>query len=254
AQPGQPAAPAQPTAPREAGDDRPQEGQRPGAQPGAQRPSVPRPIPLPANQQTSVRKPGTAPRTAAGARRPAQPLRAGAPSATVPPRRGAVAAGDGRGGSRRGLLLVIGAVILVLAAGAFALTQLSGGGDDEPSTATTTPAVPARQDDGNAARETPRAETTVAVLNGTTIPGLARSVADRIEAAGYRIGSVTNAPDQQRAATQVAYQPGNERAAQAVAEIIDAGSDAVVPIDEVTSATAGDEAVVVVTVGADQSP
>jgi hypothetical protein len=92
------------------------------------------------------------------------------------------------------------------------------------------------------------------VLNGTTIPGLARSVADRVDSGGYRIGAVTNAPDQQRAATQVAYQSGQERAARQVAQLIDVGADAVVPIDEVTSATAGDEAVVVVTVGADQSP
>jgi hypothetical protein len=39
-----------------------------------------------------------------------------------------------------------------------------------------------------------------------------------------------------------------------VAKIISVGSDAVVPIDQVTSATAGNEAAVVVTVGSDQSP
>jgi hypothetical protein len=64
---------------------------------------------------------------------------------------------------------------------------------------------------------------------------------------------VTNAPDQQHAATQVAYQPGRQKIARDVAKTIDVGSDAVVPIDEVTSATAGTEAQVVVTVGSDQS-
>jgi hypothetical protein len=63
---------------------------------------------------------------------------------------------------------------------------------------------------------------------------------------------VTNGPDQSRAATQVAYSPGNVRIARAVAKIINVGSDAVVPIDEVTQQTAGTDALVVVTVGSDQ--
>lgn len=51
----------------------------------------------------------------------------------------------------------------------------------------------------------------------------------------------------------MSYQAGNERIARQVARTINAGSDAVVPIDEVIQATAGADALVVVTVGADQS-
>ncbi|MEZ5119999.1 MAG: LytR C-terminal domain-containing protein [Solirubrobacterales bacterium] len=147
-------------------------------------------------------------------------------------------------------------MIVVIAAIVFAITQL--GGDDNPSTKATTQTgnqiAPARTTEPvNTASDSSRAKTTVAVLNGTTVPGLARSVADKLEARKYRIGTVTNAPDQQRSATQVAYQPGSVRMARDVARIIDVGSDAVVPIDEVTSATAGPDALVVVTVGSDQS-
>jgi hypothetical protein len=187
--------------------------------------------------------------------RTAQPLRAANPSATLPPRGGARPGGrDGGGSRRRPILLVVGALVIVLAAGIFAVTQLTG--SDSPSTPQTTgnaiAPTPAAGGDTSTTSAT-RAKTTVAVLNGTTVPGLARSVADKLEARGYRIGTVTNAPDQQRSATQVAYQPGSQKVARDVAKTIDVGSDAVVPIDEVTSATAGTEALVVVTVGSDQS-
>ena len=160
--------------------------------------------------------------------------------------------------------MVIGAIVLVLAAGVFAFTQLTGG-DDSKTAGTTTPARTTTAE-GNtispaAGRETrtqeapqPKGDTTVAVLNGTTVPGLARAVADKLLAAGYKIGTVTNAPDQQRSATQVAYQQGQERTARQVARTIDVGNDAVVPIDEVTEATAGTDALIVVPVGAAQPP
>ncbi len=153
--------------------------------------------------------------------------------------------------------------MLVLAAGVFAFTQLTGGGDSGSGTAARAGRTTAQKGNtlGPAANQKttsqkaqPKGQTTVAVLNGTTVPGLARAVADKLLGDGYKIGTVTNAPDQQRSATQVAYQRGREASARQVARTIDAGSDAVTPIDEVTEATAGSDAVVVVTVGADQSP
>ncbi|HWV86669.1 MAG TPA: LytR C-terminal domain-containing protein [Capillimicrobium sp.] len=244
---GDAAAPAAPAAP--AGDDQPTTAQPAPAAPAG----VPQPLTPPAARP--------APAAPAARSRGAQPLRASTPAATIPPRgggRGGAPAGGGGRGRGRAIALVTGAVVLVLAAGVFAFTQL--GGDDEPSggRAATTEGnafgEPARTTrEGTREERVPRGETTVAVLNGTTVPGLARAVADRIEAAGYRIGNVTNAPDQQRSATQVSYQEGNERVARQVARTINAGSDAVVPIDEVIQATAGADALVVVTVGADQS-
>jgi hypothetical protein len=196
-------------------------------------------------------------------------LRSSNPSATIPPRggsRGGAPPSGGDVGGNRGLRigLVVGAIVLVLAAGVFAFTQLTGG-DDTPSSGKATPSKTTTQE-GNtispAAGQNsktdeapqPKGDTIVAVLNGTTVPGLARGVADKLLADGYKIGTVTNAPDQQRSATQVAYQQGQQRTARAVARAIDVGSDAVVPIDEVTEATAGSDALIVVTVGADQTP
>jgi hypothetical protein len=106
----------------------------------------------------------------------------------------------------------------VLAAGVFAFTQLTGG-DDTPSASKTTPSRTTTQEGntigpaaGQNAKTTeasqPKGDTTVAVLNGTTFQGLARGIADKLLAAGYKIGTVSNAPDQQRSATQVAYQRG----------------------------------------------
>ena len=44
---------------------------------------------------------------------------------------------------------------------------------------------------------------TVAVLNGTTVPGLARQIGDTIEQQGFQLGTVTNFIDQQRAESVV---------------------------------------------------
>ena len=64
------------------------------------------------------------------------------------------------------------------------------------------------------------------MLNGTTIPGLARGVANKIQTDGFRIGNVTNATDQSRSATLVLYAPGRKSAALSVAKGIGLGSDA----------------------------
>jgi hypothetical protein len=244
------------------------------AQPAA-KPAVPQPLPVPPTARTQGPRPAApatpAARPATPRPRAAAPLRSASPSATIPPRggggRGAPPAG-GDDGPSRGLRigLVVGAIVLVLAAGIFAFTQLTGGDGNKTSGSRTTPAKTtttegnkiASSDGGNAKTTEeaaqPKSATTVAVLNGTTVQGLARGVADKLLAAGYKIGTVTNAPDQQRAATQVAYASGQQATARQVARTIDAGTDAIVPIDEVTQATAGSDAMIVVTVGADQSP
>jgi hypothetical protein len=256
--PGAPATPQAPGADQGAGDTTAPPAATPA---GADQPTTAQPAPAaPAGVPQPLPPPAGRPAPAARSRG-AQPLRASTPAATIPPHgggRGGAPAGGGGRGRGRAIALVTGAVVLVLAAGVFAFTQL--GGDDEPSggRAATTEGnafgEPTRTTrEGTREQRVPRGETTVAVLNGTTVPGLARAVADRIEAAGYKIGNVTNAPDQQRSATQVSYQAGNERIARQVARTINAGSDAVVPIDEVIQATAGADALVVVTVGADQS-
>jgi hypothetical protein len=58
---------------------------------------------------------------------------------------------------------------------------------------------------------------TVAVLNATRERGVARSAADRLFRAGYRVGVVTNAPGPSRARSVVLYKPGSRAAAVALA-------------------------------------
>jgi hypothetical protein len=195
------------------------------------------------------------PRTAAaGAPRPAvAPLRTSSPSATVPPRG---RTGGGRGGRFPALPIALAlAAVLVVGIGLAVVL----GGDDEPNTASTpTPTVqpPAGAAEAERTTETSpaaRADTTVAVLNGTTTPGLARRVAEDIEAGGFRLGTVDNATEQNRSATLIQYVDGAREQARTVASLIDIGSDAISPIDQSTRTVAGESARVVVTVGADQN-
>jgi hypothetical protein len=57
------------------------------------------------------------------------------------------------------------------------------------------------------AAKRPRSKTTVLVLNGNGRTGAAASAASRVHARGYRIGSVTNAPQHVRRSI-VMYRPG----------------------------------------------
>jgi hypothetical protein len=156
------------------------------------------------------------------------------------------------------MILIAAAVGVVLVGVALAL--ILGGGDDGGSQAArTTPnqVVPPAGEEPtstNASGETrPRGETTVAVLNGTTIAGLAARTAEELKDAGYSLGTVADAEAQNRSATLVQYTQDARREAQAVAKLIGVGSDAVSPLDVNTRTVAGENARVVVTVGADQN-
>jgi hypothetical protein len=94
---------------------------------------------------------------------------------------------------------------------------------------------------------------TVAVLNGTAVPGLARGVSNRLQNAKFKIGNVTNAADQTRSATQVEYARGHRAEADSVAKAIDVGNDAIIPLTAGSKTIAGEGATVVVTVGSDQN-
>jgi hypothetical protein len=96
------------------------------------------------------------------------------------------------------------------------------------------------------------ASVTVAVLNGTTVPGLAATIMDNAEEAGFRPGTVANfIPNQQLAESVVQYTPGHERDAAAVSRRLKIPQrEAVNPSSQ---ELAGD-ATVVVLVGADKAP
>jgi hypothetical protein len=93
---------------------------------------------------------------------------------------------------------------------------------------------------------------TVAVLNGTSIPGLAAQVGDRVDAEGFTLGTVSNASQVsgQRANSVAMYAPGHQRDAERVAKRL--GIRNISRVDANTQAIAGDASVVVL-VGTDKT-
>ena len=90
----------------------------------------------------------------------------------------------------------------------------------------------------------------------TATAQLAHRVATKLASFGYKQGTVATAADQTRTATVVAYLPGRQRDALAVAKSLKLGPASVQPIDQGTQAVAcppgtGCTAGVVVTVGSD---
>ncbi len=92
---------------------------------------------------------------------------------------------------------------------------------------------------------------TVAVLNGTTVPGLAATLSDEISAAGFKVGTITNFSDQQLAESVVQYASGHEAEARAVSRKL--GITQREPVNPSSQALAGDATVIVIA-GADKSP
>ena len=90
----------------------------------------------------------------------------------------------------------------------------------------------------------------VAVLNGTSAPGLAAKVGDDVRVNGFRLGTVSNSR-RQFDQTVVMYEPHQQRAAKRVAH--DLGVKPVQPIDSQTQTAAGGDADVVVIAGADRA-
>ena len=171
-------------------------------------------------------------------------------------------------GSTRNLILAICGVVLLGAGVALALTQLSSddGGTPAGNQAAEEPQGGAGNGGGNG--EDPGEDqgedrqqqdnrpaidpstVTVAVLNGTTVPGLAARVSDEVQSAGFEVGTVANSSDQQRAESVILFAPGHEREAAAVSRRLDIAQRE--RIDAATQGLAGDATVVVVT-GADRS-
>jgi hypothetical protein len=152
--------------------------------------------------------------------------------------------GDGSG-NRKPILLALAAAagIAVLAFGVLQLT----GGDDSPDSG----GVAATQSDGGSDSGGPvdPSSVTVAVLNGTTQPGLAAQIGDQIANEGFVRGVVTNNSDQTRAESVVLYAEGAEREAVDVSRRLDIPQRE--PIDSASQSLAGDATVVVIA-GADQ--
>jgi len=90
-----------------------------------------------------------------------------------------------------------------------------------------------------------RADVTVAVLNGTSVNGLAGNVGSDVEASGYVLGPVSSTtPGVEK--TAVLYADGQKRAAQKVARDLGVDKATVEPVDRETRGLAGDADVVVI--------
>jgi hypothetical protein len=94
------------------------------------------------------------------------------------------------------------------------------------------------------------ANVTVAVLNGTTVPGLAATLSDEVGAAGFQVGTITNFTDQQLGQSVVQYAPGHEPEARAVSRRLDINQRE--PVTPSSQTLAGDATVIVIA-GADKA-
>jgi hypothetical protein len=152
-------------------------------------------------------------------------------------------------------------VVAVLAVAGF---LIFGGGGDEPAPKPNTVAQPTSDDtgaaDGGAASPSPtpvkvnRKAVPLAVLNGTTVTGLARGAADKLTQKGYNEPNVVtnDTTNQARKISQVFYEGKARAAALDVAKILGVPSTQVKPMDANARALA-DRAQVAVFVGADKA-
>jgi hypothetical protein len=134
-------------------------------------------------------------------------------------------------------LLVLGGVA------AYGVTRLTGGGDNSGNGL---PNKPKR----NVAAVNP-GNVSVAVLNGTTVPGLAAALSDQIAAAGFQKGAIDDYSDKQLAESVVQYAPGHQAEAKAVSRRF--GISQLEPVAANSRALAGDATVIVIA-GADNAP
>jgi LytR cell envelope-related transcriptional attenuator len=156
----------------------------------------------------------------------------------------------------RYIALIVAGVIVIGGGAAYGISHLvsdNGGGGANP-TATT------KQNASNTPTTTPKkkappavvpSKVTVAVLNGTTVTGLASETANKLVQFGFQRGNTSNADSQgQQAQSVVEYSGNNGRAARLVANKL--GISDIEPIDAQTQTKAGDATVTVI-IGADRA-
>jgi LytR cell envelope-related transcriptional attenuator len=230
-----------------------------GPQPKPAEPEAKPPVPA------ATAAAGAPPAVPAPAPRPSAPLRAPVPSASLPPRtpagsRARADADDGR--SRGRVAAIVGGVVAAIAVVAVAGVLLFGGGSDEPPPQPNTVAQPTTGDtdaaNGSATPKAPvklnRKAVPLAVLNGTTVTGLARGAADKLTTKGYNEPNVVtnDTTNQARPTTQIFYEAKVRAAALDVAKILGVPTAQVKPMDANARALA-DRAEVAVFVGADKA-
>lgn len=163
---------------------------------------------------------------------------------------GAPSAADERG---RGPLIAAGVATAAVVAAVGYFLFMSG---DDPTTEkrSSKPQAITEQTTTktSASTQSSNAKTSVFVLNGTTVNGLARGLANSLEQDGFTIKGTDTAADQTQSATLVLYAPGKRDQAVRVAAAIKKGPDVVQAIDPANAALSQNAAVVIL-VGADQN-
>jgi LytR cell envelope-related transcriptional attenuator len=211
---------------------------------------------------------GAPPRTAAQPQRPpgsVLPPRTG----TLPPVRRLPSSNVGAGPAQTGVLgsapqqekkrrnpvyivLAVAGVLIIGAAAAIGVPAIvNGSKSDSNKTSSKTGGHTSTAARHKAVPVAP-SKITVAVLNGTSISGLAATIGDRVEADGFTKGTISNASltGGQRATSVVMYAPGHHSDAVRVAHRL--GISQVDPVDSNSRQIAGD-ATVVVLVGSDKT-
>ncbi|MET0511137.1 MAG: LytR C-terminal domain-containing protein [Thermoleophilaceae bacterium] len=162
----------------------------------------------------------------------------------------------------RYLVLVVAGVLILGSAVAFGVAQLAKDDDGGASTPASAPADNEQSQSDEAQDEEaakPKkgapiepSSVTVAVLNGTTVGGLAAALGDQVGAAGFQVGTVANfGPNQQLAESIVEYTKGHEREAAAVGRKLGISQRERARAE--SQELAGDATVIVIA-GADQAP
>ena len=263
------------------GADAQQTGERTAAKPGALTPAAVATAAAGATKPAPARPAGaatsTVPRTAAAAAAAARPATAagGPPRRQIPRVPGAATAirpasrepdpwyrrlADRLPAGRYVAIIVAGALVLGGGA-AYGITQLAGsdsGGKSSNAAKSSDlgPAAknesPSKKDKAGSAPAIDPAKVTVTVVNGTTIPNLARDTAGKLSAIGFQIGNkVTGTGSLAAAESVVEYKPGAETEAKYVAAKLHISQRQ--PADPDAIAQAGPAQVIVV-LGADQAP
>lgn len=159
-----------------------------------------------------------------------------APSArrTPPPARTQPSSG---GRIPRGFIFLLGGLAIVAVVAVLLIVTSSGGNSPASNAGRTTNAPAGAPRVKHVAAFNP-STVNVAVLNGTSTAGLANRIAVKLTGAGYKQGTVTNAADQTRTQTVVAYLPGHRNDALHVATSLNLRPSSVQQIDSSTQAVA----------------
>jgi hypothetical protein len=157
-------------------------------------------------------------------------------------------------------LIVAGALVLGGGA-AYGITQLASSDSGAKSSNASPPSAQqqpsngkskSKKSKGGSAPAIDPTKVTVTVVNGTTIPNLARDTATKLSASGFQIGNkVTGTGSLAAAESVVEYKPGAEAEAKFVAAKLHISQKQ--PADPDAIAQAGPAQVIVV-LGADQAP